>query len=64
MKVKTKKIVRKRFKITKTGKVMHGVQGARHLRSRKSKRRQRRQDLVAEITNVRFARMIKQFMSA
>ena len=64
MKMKTKKIVRKRFKITKTGKVMHGVQGARHLRSRKSKRRQRRQDLVAEITNVRFARMIKQFMSA
>ncbi|KKU86952.1 MAG: 50S ribosomal protein L35 [Candidatus Gottesmanbacteria bacterium GW2011_GWA2_47_9] len=64
MKMKTKKIVRKRFKITKTGKVMHGVQGARHLRSRKTKRHQRRQDLAAEITNVRFSRMIKQFMSA
>jgi len=63
MNMRTKKIVRKRFKITKTGKVMHGVQGARHLRSRKSKRRQRRQDLATEITNVRFARMIKQFIN-
>ena len=62
MNMRTKKIVRKRFKITKTGKVMHRVQGARHLRSRKDKRHQRRQDLPAEITNVRFARMIKQFI--
>ena len=62
--MKTKKIVRKRFKITKTGKVMHGVQGARHLRSRKNKSRQRRQDRMAEITTIRFSRMIKRFLSA
>ena len=43
-KVKTRKIATKRFKITGTGKVVHRVQGARHLRSRKDKRRQRRQD--------------------
>jgi len=43
-KLKTKKIAVKRFKLTKTGKLVHRVQGARHLRSRKDKRRQRRQD--------------------
>lgn len=63
-KTKTKKIVAKRFKITKTGKVLHRVQGARHLRRRKSKARQRRQDRMAKITTVRFARVIKQFISS
>lgn len=63
MKRKTKKIVLKRFKVTKTGKVMHRVQGARHLRRKKDKRRQRRQDRIAELTTVRFTRMIKQFLS-
>lgn len=43
-KLKTKKIAVKRFKLTTTGKLVHRVQGARHLRSRKDKRRQRRQD--------------------
>lgn len=61
--MKTKKIARKRFKVTKTGKVLHGVQGARHLRSRKSKRRQRKQDRVAELTTVRFTRVIKRFLN-
>lgn len=63
-KTKTKKIVAKRFKITKTGKVLHRAQGARHLRRRKSKARQRRQDRMAKITTVRFARVIKQFISS
>ncbi len=62
-KVKTKKIVSKRFKITKSGKVMHRVQGARHLRRKKSKARQRRQDRPVEVTTTKFARMIKQFLS-
>lgn len=43
-KVKTKKIVTKRFKLTKKGKLLHRVQGARHIRRNKSKSRQRRQD--------------------
>ena len=62
-KVKTKKIVRKRFKITKTGKVMHRAQSARHLRSKKNKARQRRQDAPKEITTIKFARVIKRFLN-
>ncbi len=61
-KVKTKKIVSKRFKLTSTGKVMHRVQGARHLRRRKSKARQRRQDSPVEVTTTKYAVMIKQFL--
>lgn len=61
--MKTKKIVAKRFRITKRGHVMHRVQGARHIRRRKNKRRQRRQDKMAQITTVRFARTIKHFLS-
>ena len=62
-KVKTKKIVRKRFKITKTGKVMHRAQGARHLRSKKNKARQRRQDAPKEITTTKFVTVIKRFLN-
>ena len=61
-KVKTKKIVSKRFQITKSGKVMRRVQGARHLRRKKSKARQRRQDRPVEVTTTKFARMVKQFL--
>jgi len=62
MKVKTKKIVRKRFRITKHGKILHRVQGRRHLRRKKSKSRQRRQDKPAQITNTKFKITIKRFM--
>ena len=61
-KVKTKKIVRKRFKLTKKGKLMHRVQGARHLRSNKSKAHQRRQDEPQEVTNRKYSTMIKRFL--
>lgn len=61
--MKTKKIVRKRFKITASGKVMHRVQGARHLRSKKSKSHQRRQDEPQEITTIRYSRMVKRFLN-
>lgn len=61
--MKTKKIVRKRFKITAGGKVMHRTQGARHLRSKKSKSHQRRQDEPQEITTIRYSRMIKRFLN-
>lgn len=43
-KIKTRKVAAKRFKVTGTGKLVHRVQGARHIRRRKDKRRQRRQD--------------------
>ncbi|MDO8451377.1 MAG: bL35 family ribosomal protein [bacterium] len=61
--MKTKKIASKRFRITKNGKVMHRVQGARHIRRRKSKSRQRRQDKPAQITNTKFAKTIRRFLS-
>ncbi len=63
MKIKTKKIAAKRFKVTKTGKVLHRVQGARHIRRNKRKSRQRRQDRPAKLTTVRFTRVIKRFLS-
>lgn len=62
VKVKTKKIVRKRFKVTKNGKVLYRAQGARHLRRKKSKSRQRRQDKPRELTNTAFKKMVKQFI--
>ena len=43
MKKKTRKSAAKRFKITKTGKVLFAHQNQGHLRVHKSKRRQRRQ---------------------
>ena len=63
MKMKTKKIANKRFRITKNGKVMHRVQGSRHIRRNKSKSRQRRQDKPAEIITTKFSRMIKRFLN-
>jgi large subunit ribosomal protein L35 len=41
-KLKTKKSVLKRFKITKTGKVMRGHHGSRHRMFHKSKKRIRK----------------------
>ena len=63
MKMKTKKIATKRFRITKNGKVMHRVQGSRHIRRNKSKSRKRRQDRPAEIITTKFSRMIKRFIN-
>lgn len=61
-KMKTKKIVAKRFRITGSGKVMHRTQGARHLRSVKTKAHQRRQDAPQEIMTIRYSRTIKRFI--
>jgi len=61
-KMKTKKIIRKRFKISCGGKVFHRVQGARHLRRKKSKTRQRRQDKLTQVKKIRYIRMIKHYL--
>ena len=61
-KMKTKKIVRKRFKVTGTGKLVHRMQGARHLRSKKNKVHQRRQDAPQIITNTKYATTIHRFL--
>jgi large subunit ribosomal protein L35 len=49
-KLKTRKIVVKRFKITATGKVMRRSQNMRHLRRRKSKRQIRAYKVPKEVT--------------
>jgi large subunit ribosomal protein L35 len=59
-KLKTRKVAAKRFKLTKTGKVIHKTKGARHKRSTKNKSRQRRQDSPKVLTNTKFIRIIKQ----
>ncbi len=41
-KLKTKKAIKKRFRVTRTGKVLHRSNGMRHLRTKKNKARQRR----------------------
>ncbi len=50
MKMKTRKIVAKRFKVTKSGKIMHRRQNLRHLRSHKSKRTLRKYAKIIEIS--------------
>jgi ribosomal protein L35 len=62
-KKKTKSSVTKRFKITKTGKVMHGHQFGGHLKLGKSKRRLRRLKEPAQLHEA-FAKKIKQMMGA
>lgn len=57
-KLKVKKAVAKRFKVTKTGKVMHGKQFGGHLKINKSKRRLRRLKEPAELVG-EFAKKIK-----
>ena len=57
-KVKTKKSVAKRFKITKTGKVLHRGHGSRHLRSKKTKKRIRSLKKMKEIKG-KFAKKIR-----
>lgn len=49
-KQKTRKSVLKRFKVTKTGKVMRRGASGRHLNAKKSKKRQRRQKVQKQLT--------------
>jgi large subunit ribosomal protein L35 len=48
-KQKTKKSAAKRFKVTKTGKVLYRQQGFRHLLSKKNKRWLRRKKKLKEL---------------
>lgn len=61
-KQKTKKAASKRFKITKTGKIMRGRQNARHLRLNKSKSQKRRYKKSATVSG-KFGKMIKNMLS-
>lgn len=62
-KLKIKKSVARRFKITKTGKVMFGHQYGSHLKLHKSKRRIRRQKEPGVMTGI-FAKKIKKMLGA
>lgn len=63
LKKKVKSSVAKRFKITKTGKVMHRHQFGGHLKLGKSKRRLRRLKEPAQLHEA-FAKKIKQMLGA
>lgn len=62
-KKKIKKSVSKRFKITKTGKVMFAHQYGSHKKLNKSKRRIRRQKEPGQMVGT-FAKKIKQMLGA
>jgi len=49
-KIKTRKSVAKRFKLTKTGKLMFRGSHIRHLRRKKTKSRLRKQKVMKELT--------------
>jgi ribosomal protein L35 len=60
-KFKVKKSVRNRFKITKTGKVMHLPSFGRHLRRKKSRKQIRRLKRTKEIKGA-FSKKIKKLL--
>ena len=63
VKIKVRSSVAKRFKITKTGKVMHGHQYNGHLKFGKSKSRLRRLKEPGQLTG-EFAKKIKKLLGA
>lgn len=58
-KMKTYKAAAKRFKVTKTGKILRTKGGKSHLRRRKSKRVKRQFSKMIEVTNPGDKRRIK-----
>lgn len=60
-KQKTRKSASKRFKITKTGKVLHRSHGARHLKTQKTKKQLRSLKQMKEVKG-KFKRKIKKMI--
>jgi len=60
-KLKTNKGAQKRFKVTKTGKVKRMQEGARHILTKKSKKRKRRLR-AATIVDKTFEKNIKKLL--
>lgn len=58
-KLKTRKGVKKRFKITKNGKVMMRKSGKRHILTKKSRKRKRALSRPAVVENKKVAKYIK-----
>ncbi len=61
-KLKTKKSVAKRFKITGTGKVMHYGSGGGHLLSKKGSKRKRRIKTTAVLKNKGDSKRVKKLL--
>ncbi|OGD79912.1 50S ribosomal protein L35 [Candidatus Collierbacteria bacterium RIFOXYB1_FULL_49_13] len=61
IKSKTRSIVKKRFKVTSTGKILRRTPNMRHLRRRKSKKQIRRYRHYVEVTGA-MAKKIRQMM--
>jgi large subunit ribosomal protein L35 len=60
-KVKTRKILTKRFKVTKTGKLLRGQSFTSHLKVKKSSKHRRRLSRNVEVTGV-FAKKLKKVL--
>lgn len=60
-KLKTKRSVKRRFKVTPTGKVLRGSQMRSHLRTHKSKRTNRAQKEIKQVEGA-FAKKIKHLL--
>jgi ribosomal protein L35 len=60
-KLKIKRSVKRRFKVTKTGKVLRGSQMRSHLRSKKSKSTLRAQKEIKQVQGG-FAKKVKQLL--
>ena len=60
-KTKTRKSVVKRFKVTKTGKILHRSHQLRHKRAGKSKRRIRSLKQMKKVTG-RYAKKVRQML--
>ncbi len=58
-KMKTRKSAVKRFKVTKTGKLLHRVHGSRHVKSKKSNKRNRSLKTLKEIVGKQKAKIKK-----
>ena len=61
-KLKTKKSVAKRFKITGTGKVKHFGSGGSHILSKKSSKRKRRIKKMSVLKGKGDAKMVKKLL--
>lgn len=63
-KMKTKKAVKARFKVTGTGKLMHRRRGKRHLLTNKSAKRKRRLGQATTLGDKTREKTIKRMMCA
>ena len=61
-KLKTRKGVKKRFRITKNGKVLRARAGKRHILTKKSRKRKRNLRRPAVVENKAMAKSVKRMM--